>query len=346
MSYPVNPDYRSAIIPYFSNPDVKHPDTGSPLGTTNCNNAKALNENDELIKDYRVPKNELTVSDLSLPANEIADFNAISSIHVSNLVTEAGSHTGFKAGSSVVIEKNTIINGKLKTSIVQVAGCASGKILSTTPKQLSLPSCPAIPICVELNCADSYTAQLMNMTNPSRPNWFEVSYASGTITDGKICIPMDQNVKAGNKYALFVEAKNLFIEQVLTFGITIDQGSCPSLTCPTGNCPLMEGAGRQATRVKPEGQQIAISDEVFHSTIHPNPVCNSAVIEYYLPGAAFVSITVFNGMGKQVKFNGHQLLQKGQHQTNFDTSHLTPGFYTYTIHAGGKYETGRFVIVK
>jgi hypothetical protein len=348
MSYPQGLNDGSSNIQYYSNPNLMHPKTGSPLGDPNCcNNARAINENKDVVKDYRVPDSELTVSNFSLPANEIADFNAINNIHVSDFTAGPGSDTGLKAGSGVIFGKSTIIKGTLKTSIELVGGCASGKILTTTPEGRNLPPCPGMPVCFEIHCADSYdNVKVFDVTNNyfDQSKWVEIYNGSGTITDGKICVPMDQNAKPDNQYIVRIKAKNFFIEQVLDYRIQIDQSSCPTPTCPAGNCD----SPRMATEVKPEDQQVvANSEEAFRSTIHPNPVSNSAVLEYYLPDAAFVSVTFFNGMGKQVmKFNDHQLLSEGKHQTNFDTSQLRSGVYTYTIQAGGKYQTGRFVIVK
>jgi hypothetical protein len=344
MSYPQVPN--EVKIPYYSNPDLTHPKTGSPLGDPNCcNNARAINENKNVVKDYRIPDNDLTVSNFNLPAKEIADFNAIDNIQVSDFTAARGSDTGFKAGSGIIFDKSTIIKGTLKASIAPVAGCASRQILTTTREGLTLPPCPGMPVCFEFHCADSYSIKVFDASNFDVPSsWVEVYNGSGTITGGKICVPMDQNVTPYVIYAVLIKARNTFIEQTFQFAIFIDQNmSCPRLTCPTGNC-----SPRMATEEKPEDQQVVTdSDEAFRSTIHPNPVSNSAIIEYYLPGAAFVSITVFSGMGKQVlKLNDHQLLPEGAHQRNFDISQLTPGVYTYAIQARDKYQAGRFVIVK
>jgi hypothetical protein len=343
MSYP---QANEVTIPYYSNPDLTHPKTGSPLGDPNCcNNARAINESKGVVKDYRIPDNNLTVSNYNLPAHEIADFNAISNIRVSDFTAGRGSDTGFKAGSGIIFEKSTIIKGKLKTSIEPVAGCTSGQILTTTREGFNLPLCPGMSVCFEFHCADSYSIKVFDASNYYvQSSWVEVYNGSGTVTDGKICVPMDQNVTPVTNYAVRITARNDFIEQTFQFLILIEEEmDCPALTCATGNC-----SPRMATETKPEDQHVVTdSEETFRSTIHPNPVSNSAVIEYYLPDAAFVSITVFSSVGKQVlKLKDHRLLPEGLHQTNFDTSQLRSGVYTYTIQAGGKYQTGRFVVVK
>jgi hypothetical protein len=66
---------------------------------------------------------------------------------------------------------------------------------------------------------------------------------------------------------------------------------------------------------------------------YPNPFNPSTIIKYSLPYESFVTLTIYNVLGKSVKELAAGIEQSGLHLLNFNASGLSSGIYFYTIHA-------------
>lgn len=79
---------------------------------------------------------------------------------------------------------------------------------------------------------------------------------------------------------------------------------------------------------------------------YPNPFNPSTKIEFDLPEAADVEITVYDFLGRKVKDLVSQNLQAGRYRTEFDANDHASGIYFYTYTAGKYRETGRMILIK
>ncbi|MCC6397902.1 MAG: T9SS type A sorting domain-containing protein [Bacteroidetes bacterium] len=72
----------------------------------------------------------------------------------------------------------------------------------------------------------------------------------------------------------------------------------------------------------------------------PNPFNPSTTIQYAIPRATFVRLSVFNILGQQVAMLQEGVQAAGYHQVEFDGAHVSSGVYYYRI------ETGSFIAMK
>jgi len=78
---------------------------------------------------------------------------------------------------------------------------------------------------------------------------------------------------------------------------------------------------------------------------YPNPFNPSTVINYELKTAGFVTLKVYDILGREVAtlVNGYQ--NQGTHKVNFNASSLASGIYIYRIQAGDKFSESKKMIL-
>jgi hypothetical protein len=79
---------------------------------------------------------------------------------------------------------------------------------------------------------------------------------------------------------------------------------------------------------------------------YPNPFNPSTAISYQLSKSSFVTLKVFDVLGREVAtlIEGEQ--QAGSFQTSFDASHLSSGVYLYQLRAGDFVQTRKMALMK
>jgi hypothetical protein len=80
--------------------------------------------------------------------------------------------------------------------------------------------------------------------------------------------------------------------------------------------------------------------------IYPNPLSGSARLEYILPDAERVAMSVYDISGKRIKtvFSGWR--GGGVHTAHLSSSDLAPGVYLYRLAAGSVVETGKLMVLR
>ena len=79
---------------------------------------------------------------------------------------------------------------------------------------------------------------------------------------------------------------------------------------------------------------------------YPNPFNPSTMISYYLPSNGFVSLKVFDMLGREVQTLVHEQENMGIHSVKFNGSFLSSGVYFYRLRAGGFTQTKKLVLVR
>jgi len=79
---------------------------------------------------------------------------------------------------------------------------------------------------------------------------------------------------------------------------------------------------------------------------YPNPFNPKTVINYEIPNANIVKLTVYNTLGKQVTELVNERQSAGTYKVSFDAGNLTSGVYFYKLEVGNFVETKRMILVK
>ena len=79
---------------------------------------------------------------------------------------------------------------------------------------------------------------------------------------------------------------------------------------------------------------------------HPNPFNPNTVISYQLPMNGYVTLKVYDMIGKEIATLVNGMQEAGEHTTSFNASHLPSGLYFYTLQAKNFNETKKMILVK
>ncbi len=79
---------------------------------------------------------------------------------------------------------------------------------------------------------------------------------------------------------------------------------------------------------------------------YPNPFNPNTTIEFSIPKNEYVTVKVFDVLGKQVGILADEYKIAGNYKINYDAANLSSGMYFYTITAGSFTETKKMTLVK
>jgi len=127
------------------------------------------------------------------------------------------------------------------------------------------------------------------------------------------------------------ENKNLYSQSY--FGWTVEKWNYDG-TLPTIPVTGVEEIGG----ILPEGYAL-------HQN-YPNPFNPVTNIEFSLPISGFVSLKVYDLLGREVMTLVNEEKTAGAYRASFDASSLPSGTYLYTLRAGAYQETKKMVLVK
>ena len=95
-----------------------------------------------------------------------------------------------------------------------------------------------------------------------------------------------------------------------------------------------------------ETQRTNVPNNFSLSQNYPNPFNPTTTIDYSIPKSSFVSIKVYDVLGREVTtlVNGEK--NQGKYSMVFEGSKLTSGIYFYRMQAGNFIETKKFMVIK
>jgi uncharacterized protein YdeI (BOF family) len=107
------------------------------------------------------------------------------------------------------------------------------------------------------------------------------------------------------------------------------------------------GSGDDGVIVSNEQEEVLSTPQEFTlSQNYPNPFNPTTNINFTLPQATNVTLTVYNVLGQQVARLVNGRLNAGQHTAQFDASNLASGMYLYRIEAGTFTQNKKMMLIK
>ncbi|PJA97978.1 MAG: hypothetical protein CO128_09690 [Ignavibacteriales bacterium CG_4_9_14_3_um_filter_30_11] len=79
---------------------------------------------------------------------------------------------------------------------------------------------------------------------------------------------------------------------------------------------------------------------------YPNPFNPSTIIRYGLPKEGFVTLNVYDMLGREVKILVNEFKSAGSYSVDFNASNLASGIYFYQMQAGDFVQTKKLLLMK
>jgi hypothetical protein len=93
-------------------------------------------------------------------------------------------------------------------------------------------------------------------------------------------------------------------------------------------------------------KKLFLPEQIELGQNYPNPFNASTTITFMLPEASFVTLKVFDLLGREVTVLIENQLAKGTHRVEFEDMNLAGGIYFYQLRAGDFTRTKRMILLK
>ena len=120
--------------------------------------------------------------------------------------------------------------------------------------------------------------------------------------------------------------------------ITVQAGGSYVTADPSGTCTAAIVTGDI------EAETIPTEFALYQN--YPNPFNPGTVIKYEVPENSFVSLKVFDLLGKELVTLVNEEKSAGSYDVKFNAGQFASGFYIYTINAGDFTSTKKMLLMK
>ena len=119
---------------------------------------------------------------------------------------------------------------------------------------------------------------------------------------------------------------------------------------PDGNvAQLPRVFGKEADNITNEilgKNQVSVVTDFSLEQNYPNPFNPTTNIRFAIPQSNFVTLKVYNILGKEIATLVNEQKESGIYDVNFDASNLASGVYVYKIQAGNFSATKKLMLMK
>lgn len=89
-----------------------------------------------------------------------------------------------------------------------------------------------------------------------------------------------------------------------------------------------------------------VPDKYYLSQNYPNPFNPTTKIKYGLPKSGFVTLKIYDLIGREIKTLVNEQLQAGEYLSDFNASEFPSGTYFYRLQTGNYTETKKMLLIK
>jgi hypothetical protein len=92
--------------------------------------------------------------------------------------------------------------------------------------------------------------------------------------------------------------------------------------------------------------EVGVSKEFILSQNYPNPFNPTTTLSFHLPSNSFVSLKIFDALGREVTTLVSEQLSAGNHTKQWNANGMPSGIYFYRLQAGSFVETKKLILLK
>ncbi len=140
-----------------------------------------------------------------------------------------------------------------------------------------------------------------------------------------------------------VTASTCFSQQVCSFSVT----SATTATEPsdTTSGPIILPPDDESHPLRTTGWQDPAVDRIRAQT-YPNPAQSEVLLEYSVPDESFVSITMYNHLGQEIRSVLNERRARGLYKLKISVGDLQPGAYYYRLRVGSEQRSDRLIVLE
>lgn len=128
------------------------------------------------------------------------------------------------------------------------------------------------------------------------------------------------------------------------YDMTVDKNNNVLITGKTGNDFTTIKFSQIISNIISEPSELVKDFKLMQN--YPNPFNPSTKIEFEMPASAFVTLKVYDVLGKEITVLINQTLHQGKHSIDFSGSHLASGIYFYRLETDRSIETKKMFLLK
>src|SRR4030042_904269 len=111
-------------------------------------------------------------------------------------------------------------------------------------------------------------------------------------------------------------------------------------------CSIKLNLGNNLESIKKTAGGKEIPEEYYLSNAYPNPFNPTTQIKFSILKDEFVSLRVFDLLGREVAILVNEAKPAGVYTYSFDASYLSSGIYFYSISAGKFSDTKKMILIR
>ena len=153
----------------------------------------------------------------------------------------------------------------------------------------------------------------------------------------------ESNISADNIHAKYWDSQSNSWQDIPNSTVNVSTGMVNFNLSSVSNYIIL--TSNQVTGVEDEGNNKLVNNYNL-SQNYPNPFNPSTLIKYQLPENGFVSLKVYDVLGKEVATIINQQQTAGNYSVNFNAVNLTSGVYFYQLKSGNFVQVKKMILLR